>query len=205
MPQRKRAVGFVFDRARPIGDLDIDWLDAQAMPLCIFHQHRRTVKAHRLVVQNRACKCCEVFHLEISRGIRDQRKAGGMRFRKTVERKRADVLNDRVLRRRIDVLWQSCRREASPSRFFIRSQERRIPTARRSSSASAPEKLATVMAMRKQLFLKERHAQRALQHRFQRRMRIGHLFFLLAASHIGCIILPTMGPGRIIATCTTRS
>ena len=35
-----------------------------------------------------------------------------------------------------------------PSRFFIRSQERRIPTARRSSSASAPEKLATVMAMR---------------------------------------------------------
>src|SRR5450432_402684 len=35
-----------------------------------------------------------------------------------------------------------------PSRFFIRSHERRIPTARRSSSASEPEKLATTIAMR---------------------------------------------------------
>ena len=35
-----------------------------------------------------------------------------------------------------------------PSRFFIRSHDRRIPTARRNSSASAPEKFATVIAIR---------------------------------------------------------
>ena len=43
-----------------------------------------------------------------------------------------------------------------------------MPTARRNSSASAPEKLATVMAMRKQLLLKERHAERALEHWLER-------------------------------------
>ena len=82
-----------------------------------------------------------------------------------------------------------------PSRFFIRSQERRIPTARRSSSASAPEKLATVMAMRSKLLLKERHAQRALQDRLQRGMRIRDLLFLLTPPHVGMHHLADDGPG----------
>jgi hypothetical protein len=43
------------------------------------------------------------------------------------------------------------------------------------------------------------------EYRLQRRMWVGHRLFLLPPPHIGVIIFPTLGPGRMMETCTTRS
>ena len=57
-----------------------------------------------------------------------------------------------------------------------------------------------------QLLLEQRHAQRALQHRLERGMQaIRRLRAPAAGSDTGCTILPTIGPGRMMATCTTMS
>ena len=55
------------------------------------------------------------------------------------------------------------------------------------------------------LFLKQRHAKRTLQHAAKRVRRIGHLFQPGASAQIGMHHVPWIGPGRTIATCTTRS
>ena len=46
-----------------------------------------------------------------------------------------------------------------------------------------------------QLLLKERHAERALEHRLERRMRIGDLLLALAAAHVGVHHLAHDGAG----------
>src|ERR1700744_181625 len=72
------------------------------MPPCIFNDDRWTVEAHRLVVHHRAGKSSEVFHLDVSRGVRDERETGSMTLWKAVEGERADVLNDGLLRFNIE-------------------------------------------------------------------------------------------------------
>ena len=56
-----------------------------------------------------------------------------------------------------------------------------------------------------QLLLEQRHAERALQDRLERRMRIHDRLAPAARFRYGCTICPTIGPGRMIATSTTRS
>ena len=45
------------------------------------------------------------MHFEICRGIRDQREAGCVGFRKSIERERRDPLHDAVLRRRVEAAF----------------------------------------------------------------------------------------------------
>src|ERR1700722_18863430 len=83
--------------AWPLRDLHIDRPYAQAMALRIFYQHRRHVKTHWLIVEYGAGERSQITHLEISRSISNERKAGGMRFREAIERERGNVLNNIVL------------------------------------------------------------------------------------------------------------
>src|ERR1700744_5603637 len=94
--QRKPTIAIVFDRASPIGHLEVDRPNTEAVSLCILNEHSRHVEAHRLIVENGTGERCEVFHLEISRSIGNQSKARCMTRWETVESKRADVFDDRV-------------------------------------------------------------------------------------------------------------
>src|ERR1700753_1395683 len=68
------------------------------MPPRIFNNDRWTVEAHRLVVHYRAGESSKVLHLDVSRGVRDERETGSMTLWKAVEGERAYVLNDGLLR-----------------------------------------------------------------------------------------------------------
>ena len=82
--QRVSAIRFRFQRAEPFRTLHIDWAHAQAVPLRILDKHSRGVEAHRLVVEQAACKGREVVNLEPGRGIGDERETGGVRLGETV-------------------------------------------------------------------------------------------------------------------------
>jgi hypothetical protein len=51
-------------------------------PLSVFDDGGRTVKAHRLVIQQRARERCQISDLEKRARVRKQRETSGMRFRK---------------------------------------------------------------------------------------------------------------------------
>ena len=99
----------MFDGASPIRHLNVDWPNAQPMTLRVFHQHGGHVEAHRLVVQDRAGKRGEILHFQVGRSIRNQRKAGRMGLREAIQRERADVLNDVLLRRSIKSVGRHAR------------------------------------------------------------------------------------------------
>src|SRR5258705_5242400 len=56
------------------------------------------IKAHGLIVQKCRSEGCQVMTLQVGAGISDQGEAGGMRFRKSVQSKRSDRLDDLLLR-----------------------------------------------------------------------------------------------------------
>ena len=73
-PEAKKVV-VAFNGAIPFGDVDIDGQNAQAMALGILDENRGVVKAHRLIVQERACEGREIVALEPGAGIGKKRKA----------------------------------------------------------------------------------------------------------------------------------
>ena len=85
-PQNRLARAARLQGAQPIGAQNIDRPDLQPVPLGIFHQRGRGIKSHRLIVEQRRGEGRQVMALQISAGISQQRKAGGMRFGKSVER-----------------------------------------------------------------------------------------------------------------------
>src|SRR5712672_3987813 len=68
------------------------------MSLGIFNNRKRLIKTHRLIIEGGGGKRRQVVTLEKSTGISNQGKAGGVRFRKTVECERSDGLYYFVLR-----------------------------------------------------------------------------------------------------------
>ena len=92
-------VSNLFQRAQPIRLRHIDRPHAQAVPLRVFHQRRRMIKSHGLIIEHRRGKRGEIVAFQIRAGIRDQRKTRRMRFGKSIQRERRDRLHDRVLRR----------------------------------------------------------------------------------------------------------
>ena len=184
----------MFHRAGPIGNLNVDWPHAQAMPLRIFYQHCRRIKTHRLIVQNGAGKRGQVFHFEVCRGIRNQREAGSVRLRKSIQRKRADVLNDVVLRRGIEPVGRHAGAQLAFEIFHSLPGSAHPHGASQLFGFRAGE-VGDRHRHAQQLFLKQRNAKRALQHRFQRWMRIGDRFLLLPPPHVGVHHLANDGPG----------
>ena len=68
------------------------------MTLRVLDQRKRLIKTHRLIIQERGSESRQVMTFKISAGVSNQSKAGGVRFRKAVERKRGDRLHNLVLR-----------------------------------------------------------------------------------------------------------
>ena len=67
-----------------MGALHIDGADAEAVSLRVLDEHGGRVKAHGLVVEKAARESSEIVHLEIGRGVGDEREAGGVRLRETI-------------------------------------------------------------------------------------------------------------------------
>ncbi len=78
-------VGVMLDGAEPLGFLDVDGKNPEAVALRIFNQHGGRVEAHRLIVEDGAGKGSEVVHLEVSRCVSDEGEAGGVGFGESVE------------------------------------------------------------------------------------------------------------------------
>ena len=70
-----------------------------------------------------------------------------------------------------------------------------MPTALRSSSASAAGKTRDDHGHAQKLLLKEWYTERSLQNRFEQRMRIGNFFLTLSAAHIRMHHFADDGPG----------
>jgi len=101
----------MFDRASPIRHLNVDWSNAQPMTLRVLHKYGGHVEAHRLIVEDRAGKRGEVLYFQVSRSIRNQSEAGRMRLREPIQRERADVLNNVLLRRSVKPVGRHARAE----------------------------------------------------------------------------------------------
>src|SRR5260370_588335 len=121
-----------FDRAVPFRLERVDGFHTQTVELCIMYQHCRTVKAHRLIVEQRRSERREIMKFQIRAGIGDQCETRRMGFREPVAREGSNLRDDLFLGFRTESVH-------------------------------------------------------------------GH-----AAPQL-CINFPTMGPGRMMATCTTRS
>src|SRR5277367_6986283 len=78
--------------------LNIDVPNLQTMTLTIFHQRRRMIKAHWLVIQQCAEECGQIAVLEVSTGIGQECEARCVALRETVQGKGADGLGDHLLR-----------------------------------------------------------------------------------------------------------
>ena len=66
------------------------------MPLRVFHNGSRRIKAHRLIVEQTGVKLRRAMHFQIGAAVSKNRKADRVRFRKSVKRKRRDRMDDLV-------------------------------------------------------------------------------------------------------------
>ena len=135
------------------------------MPLRVFHQGCGRIKSHGLIVQHRRGKRRQVMAFQIRAGIREQRKTGGMRFRKSVQRKRSDRLHNAILR----LVMNSILRHAHPQfslHFFHPFLGPLRPKRPPQFFRFAPRKTRGNHCNAQQLLLKQRHTQRPLQHFF---------------------------------------
>ena len=77
-------------RAFPLRFRHIHRQDFQPMPLRVFYDGCRTVKTHRLIVQQGCSEGGKIMLLQVRAGIGDQGKARCVRFGKSVKCKRSD-------------------------------------------------------------------------------------------------------------------
>ena len=153
------------------------------MSLSIFHDCRGMIKTHWLIVQQCSRKCGEIVALEIGAGICDKSKTGGMRFGKSIQRKGSNGKNDLLLR---------LRRNAVALHPFPQLDFDVPHTLFAALKTKGPAQLFCLSTAEsrgnhrhaQQLFLKQRHAQGALQNWLQRGMRINHCLSSLSPHQI---------------------
>ena len=141
------------------------------MALCILHDGCRTIEPHRLVVEQGRGECRQIMTLEISAGVSNQRKAGGVRFRKSIQRKGSDGKDDLLLR---------LRRDAVALHAFAQLHFDIAHAPLAAFEAERPPQFLRLAAAEsrgnhrhaQQLLLEKRHAQCARQYRLKRGMRI---------------------------------
>src|SRR3981189_2748609 len=80
-----------FETAIPVGAIDIDGQDFDAMLLCIAHDLRRRIEAHGLAVDEGRRKNIRIVAFDPGRGIDQDRKACRVTFRKAVFAKAFDL------------------------------------------------------------------------------------------------------------------
>src|SRR5438046_3552685 len=94
---KSEAKSIVIDHgAAEIGFRRADRLDLHSMPLRVFHNGSRRIKAHRLIVEQTGVKLRRAMHFQIRARISQNGKTDRMRFRKSVKRKRRDRMNNLV-------------------------------------------------------------------------------------------------------------
>ena len=170
-------------RALPLGLRHVHRQHAQAVALRILDQDRGRVESHRLIVQHGAGEGGQVVALQIRAGIGQQRETGGVRFGKAVERERRDGAHDILLRLPGDAV---ARHAGAQLDFDIRHA---LFGALEAHGAAQLLGLAAGEAggdhrHAQQLLLKQRHAQRPPQHRFERGMQAIERFPALPAIQI---------------------
>ena len=89
---RPGSKGDFLQRAVPIGMIDVDIADLDAMVPRVAHKLRRCVKSHRLGIQDRGAEDVGIEGLEPAGGIDQQREGGGVAFGKAVFAKTLDLL-----------------------------------------------------------------------------------------------------------------
>ena len=67
------------------------------MTLRVLNDRERLIETHRLIVEGRRSERREVMTFQIRAGVSEQSKTGGVRFRKTIERKRRDLFDNLIL------------------------------------------------------------------------------------------------------------
>ena len=68
--------------------------DGEAAALCIFNQGCRRIKTHGLIIKQAHKEFGGTMHLQPATGVGNQCETDRMRFRKSVERKRRDRMQD---------------------------------------------------------------------------------------------------------------
>jgi len=77
-----------FDGAVPIGALHAHRADDDAVAFGVFHNRRRGIETHRLVVEEAGVKFRRVMHLHVGAAVSDDREADRVRLGEAVERER---------------------------------------------------------------------------------------------------------------------
>src|SRR3954465_10134457 len=153
------------------------------MALGIFHQCGRMVETHRLIVKYGRRKCREVMAFKISARVGEQRKTGGVRFRKSVERERRNGLDNLILHATHDAVLL----HASPE-FHFNVAHTRFRTLEAEGATEflsfAPGESGRHHRDANQLLLEQRYPQCAFEDRLQRRMCVRHLLPSLPAVNI---------------------
>ena len=164
------------------------------------------VEAHRPAVEQRARERRRVVRLQVRRGVGDQREARRVRLGEAVEREGGDAAA-RSPPARAPVMP----RAAMPSRRRCSIACHALDRALEAHRAAQLLGLAAGEAgdrhrHAQELLLEERHAERAGEDRLERRdARRSPARARRGGARYGCTICPTIGPGRMIATSTTRS
>ena len=168
-PEPNRAV--VLDRRSPSPRLlHVDRMEADAAALRVLDERRRVIEPHRLVVEERRVERRRVMHLEIRARVGQQREARRVRFGKSVQRERRDRRDDPLRGLAGDALP----RHALAQLHF----DLLHPLLGSLEAHRAPQFLGLAAGESgghhrhpQQLLLEQRHAERAREHRLERRMR----------------------------------
>ena len=149
------------------------------MPLGILDQRRRVIEPERLVVEQRRVERRRVVRLQVRAGIHDQREARGVRLGEAIERERRDRPEDALGRLARDAALGHARSQSSLDLSHARfgSLEPHRPA---QFLGLAARESRHDHRHAQQLLLEQRHAERALQDRLERRMGV-HDRFVAAA------------------------
>ncbi len=148
------------------------------------HEHCRTVKTHRLIIEQCRSKRREIMKFQICAGIGDQCEARRMGFREPVAREGCNLRDDLFLCFGTEAVL--C--HAAPQlRFnFVHAFFRTLETHRSTEFFRfAACEVRRNHRHTEQLFLKERHTQSSFQYRCERRMSVCDGLLPLPSSHVG--------------------
>ena len=173
-PRRPRApCRIVADSAPHARLVHVDRQHPDAVPLRVFHQHRRRVEPHRLAVQQGREELRGIVRLQVRTGVRQQGETGRVGLREAVERERGNRAHDLVGRRAFDAVPRQA--PPQPPLKLAHALDRAL------EPHGAPELLGLPAREARrghrdaqQLLLEQWHAQRALENRHQRRVRVAH-------------------------------
>ncbi len=164
------------------------------MALRVLHQGERVVEAHGLVVEQRAHEDRGVVGLQVGARVGDEREAGRVRLGKAVEGEGGDGADDgvRVLAHDPVALHALPKPALDVLHALLRALE----------AHGAPQLLGFAAGEAghghgdpQELLLEERHPERSLQDRLERRVRVGDRLAPVPPVQVGVDHLPHDRPG----------